>query len=574
MGQAWKKIEDGIGELVEGKLGERLAEIGGRLDALTGRLLLLEQFSTYLHDLAVGAPGDQLIVGTGDAVQDQTNLETALAALKIAGGTLWLQGEVIFPDKMLEFPDLMLALRGRGGMAKIKSRRRSGVCCGWRPAWGPSIAGSCSTASPLSSFVSLDVSVPGPNYPRPGEWIIIWSDDELAGVPPHHGAGGKQHPMEIHRVESVDMAKRLVKLCDPVIDRISKNGRFCVAAMLKDKLVEDIEFEHAATEQGEYAVSLYVGCCARATLRRVRQARNGAGAIAFQYSADCLMVDCDLAGSRAVDMVYGITTGVTNGIHVTDSGLSGTRHPVTTNAGVGKLKSRWGTSIATTLNDCVVNIPSNDDGGARVGIDTHPEGYLFTVRDCLIRVGGDVSNTAVQTRSRASRIVGNTILGGNSQRSDAAPLAKAIRVYAADAIVADNTIVNFWLGVGLHGQHASGAVVRDNLIIGCQGPGVYAADCGDGNSIEQNTLRDCGRQATGAPPISSSAIVLRSGTGHRIEANSICKAGNQQAIDVGDLQPSDVVIVDNIMLRYGDMGIAGANQGAFQAAYGDKNTTD
>lgn len=571
MSEAADKLKDGVDDLV----GE-IAEVAQKLDELEGRFSLLEEFSLHTHELAIGSSGDQLVTGSGDAAADESNLKAALQALSHIPGTLWLQGNVIFPNEYLEFPDTMTALRGRGGMAQILSNRTGGVCCGWRGHWRPTSrpqdAWPCRTTGAMKSFVHAEPDT-SRELPQPGQWIVIWSDDEIQDVQPHHGQNGKQHPMELHQVEAVYPSENKIKLADPVIDEIATNGRFVVVDMLPDRLVEDVCFEQLAPSQSPYTVAIYLGCCLDATLRRVRQSRMGSGSISFQYSANCLMTGCDVAGSFAVESVYGVTLGVTNGVQVANSVLSGTRHPVTTMSGHGTGNRRWGTPIATVVEHCVVNVPSKDDGNSRIGLDTHAEGYLFTVRDCLVRVGGDVNSVGIQTRSRRSQIINNTIIGG-ARESDGISLVKAIRSYAADALIQGNTIINAWLGIGLHGEYCRRNVVLDNVLLNCRGPGIYAPDCGDGQRIERNSFVDCGQAPGGNPSLSASPIMLITGTKHRVLSNGIDRHRNQTSVDVGDRTTADVAAAGNVMLGYGNTGITGVHQISFEAEFAGKNFID
>ena len=268
------------------------------------------------------------IVGTGGEDRDDALLSRAVSELNAAGrGTLLIDGTVIV--KRTHAFTAAVSLQGAAPDATIESRiSNSARVFSWSS--GFSVYKQArfpirTTRERAAFFESSEEDL------REGEWVALWSENQLTGVIPHYGHGSGQHPLELHCVHHWDAANRRAYVEGFVVDRLDPeaNASGCRVPMLRNIVVRDLTFVHRAPKQGNYSTALYFNACENVLLDHVTFDRAGPGAIWFNFCADSTVRAVTVEGTVAVDGVYGFVAGAVNGLDI-QAYVKGTRHAFTT----------------------------------------------------------------------------------------------------------------------------------------------------------------------------------------------------------------------------------------------------
>jgi len=273
-------------------------------------------------------PRTVLVAGTGDPDQDDALLARAVSELNAAdGGTLLIDGTVIVTRRQAFTAPV--SLQGLGPDATIESRITNAACVFvWNPGfsiYGQSGFPICTTQARAAFFES-----PKEDF-REGDWVVLWSENQLTGVIPHYGHGSGQHPMELHCVNHWDAAKRRAYVEGFVVDRLDAeaNACGCRVPMLRNIVVRDLTFVHRAPVLKDYSTSLHFTACQNVLLDHLTLDRAGPGAITFQFCADSTVRSVTLEGTASLDGNYGFVAGAVNGLDI-QAYVKGTRHAFTT----------------------------------------------------------------------------------------------------------------------------------------------------------------------------------------------------------------------------------------------------
>jgi hypothetical protein len=222
-----------------------------------------------------------------------------------------------------------VSLRGAAPDATIESRR---VKAGRLFSWNGGFSLAAQPRFPISTAQDRAAFFESPDQDlREGEWVVLWSENQLTGVIPHFGHGSGQHPMEIHCVHHWDEANRRAYVEGFVVDRLdaAANASACRLPMLRNIVVRDLTFVHRAPVLGNYSTTLYFNACQNVLLDHVTIDRAGPGCIWFNLCADSTVRGVTFEGTASVDGNYGFVAGAVNGLDI-QAHVKGTRHAFTT----------------------------------------------------------------------------------------------------------------------------------------------------------------------------------------------------------------------------------------------------
>ncbi len=295
----------------------------------------------------------------------------------------------------------------------------------------------------------------------------------------------------------------------------------------------------------------------------------------------------------AVDTPYYVISATSNTLQLAETPGGAAINFTSTGTSVVLYREiRWGTSLNCILDDCVINVGTSKVSGssARIGLDTHPEGYEVEFRNCRINVASDPGNANVgaQTRSRRT-IFRNCHFKGSWDEPSGGAGSKAINISGPEAQVLGCTFEGFWQGINIDrpsdgggtpdAAYANDVVIDRNLFISCKDFAIRNRSAGSRTHITNNTFMDCGRLTSGQrTPIDFSTVTRsQAGTGYVIRGNLISKNGNLYSLVAGDLDTTDVDMEDNCCTGYGS-GTVGINHDSavatWEAAFDGLNRLD
>lgn len=565
--------------------------------------------------MAISSPNERggiVVRGTGELSLDDALFADAVAVLnnRVGGGTIWIDGEL----RLQSYHNFTepVSIRGLGrGAGVIWFTSSSNL---WRWNGNFNIAAQAGYAASTSQEFSQKVDyTPGAWTPAIGDWFLIESDDDLAGVPPHF-IGGSQRGMELHQVQHWIAADGEIALSDYVRDQMTTNAKVIPLdgtagnlTMMQDIVVDNLWFEYGddPEDQADYTSALYFQGCVNVTCENLHFRRHGPGALSFNYCANSKVCGLVLEGAAKQDDVYGITAGVVNGLIISDFRVDNTRHVFTTTSGKASGLVRWGTPRNVLLQNGLVfgglkYSPASGFGSSRIMLDTHPEGWGIEFRDIVISNVGDPkfdsllsvnSNTAMQSRSRGTVFRDCRIQGTRT--------GLGVAIYADDCKVVGCLFDQCWKGVRVLAS-ASGIAADDLLVDRCVFTGLLDSgvyhEVGNRTTITNCTFRDVGQLAPaggsggGSSTRSSTCVDLVDATytGHRLHGNIMPKYSNDGSVHLGDsggnFGTGDVAFHGNTCTGYGvnSLGINGgasygsqdSNASAFEAAVLSMNFHD
>lgn len=150
--------------------------------------------TNYVDNRAMVRQDDFVITGSGNSTTDATAISTAVTALNAAGtGTLWIEGTVRLNS--LHTFTAPISLRGIDHNSGLLITAEAGEFS-WGSSWDPIDTVGGTAAQVLLPTAAFDGFIDSPNQDlADGQWFMIWSTDNLTGMPPHVTS---QSPMEIH----------------------------------------------------------------------------------------------------------------------------------------------------------------------------------------------------------------------------------------------------------------------------------------------------------------------------------------------------------------------------------------
>lgn len=334
----------------------------------------------------------------------------------------------------------------------------------------------CQT-TPFGEIVKTDASL------IPGDYIICQSNDKISVDP--HNASGQQHPQEIHLVNYIK--PKLIGVESFVVDKI--DGFLSVLNPIENIQIKNFTASFDGT-QPDYSTALKFDGVSNVVVENLHFKRGGPGAIWFNNAYNCRIDGCRIDGTIANDIVYGIVVGTANNFFINDCVISGCRHAFTTTAGTSKGVERWGTPLNVVVNNCIINVPTKDNGSTRIGLDSHPEGYGIHFKGCTVNIGGGNVNYGASARARATRFSQCIFNGGG--------LVKGIEIYSGDCSVDNCLFNNCWIGIAtkkFRNTYSNNLSVTNCQFTNLTGPSVFL-EYGTGhlvsNCVHTNVLTEPG----------------------------------------------------------------------------------
>lgn len=493
--------------------------------------------------------------GTGNPQEDDRNLDDAVKEVGELG-TIYPQGKFVFRRRHQVHG---VSLVGQpDGSTVFESHVNDGYVFSWDHTL-PDASWRALVPQRFSQYVQLLQGAP-PTLLR-GTWIQIQSDDELEGMPPHF-SGGTQHPLELHRVQHYEDNRIYVE--SPIVDQMSHHCVIRPYFPVQGVCVKNLHCVYGGEDDLEpYTTFFRFDGIDRLRLDNVHFERRGPGAILFQRCSQVVCDGCTIEGQAANDRVYGFVLGSVNGVHITNSIISNTRHPFTTTHASTSGNSSWGTPINVRFHSNIVNVTGNT-----IGLDTHAPGYGIVFSDNLINVCGDPGGQArrgAQSRSRATVFRNNEFRGTwDGPEGPASP--KGLALYGEDSAAIGNRFTGFWLGVQVIGPHARNCVVRDNHFEAVRAAGVMVLNA-RGTQIIGNHFRDCGR-------ITPFAHIKLDGVDHRVSGNHLARNHNRHSVHMEE--ESTLIMTGNDCTGYGgrQLGISGDEAAEWEQRWQHANFHD
>ena len=290
------------------------------------------RFNTGATESPITSDPSIIVAGSGDASADATALSAAVAQLNAAGcGTLWIDGTVIVNTTQAFTGPINVRGLNREGVPVIESRiTTADPVFSWNDSWAPAAQSTYSITTP-NAFSEYFTS--SAHDFSEGDWVVLWSNDQITGVPPHYGTGMGQHPMELHQVQVWDDDNSRAYVEGFVVDQLTEDGLAlaCVCDMDEGVLVDNLKFTFTGT-QADYAVTLKFQCIENVVVAdTVQFDRTSPGCVSFNFCANSVC-RAHFDGTAADDGVYHVVAGVVNGLLV-DGVYRGGRHVFTTTSG-------------------------------------------------------------------------------------------------------------------------------------------------------------------------------------------------------------------------------------------------
>jgi hypothetical protein len=270
-----------------------------------------------------------IVSGTGSASDDDQLLSDATTALNDSTAddkTLVISGLVNVTTNH-DFTGAV-SLVGEGASAQLDYSSLGSFT--WNNAWQPSDEThfDCTTAAG-DPRITVTAGTP----PAEGDWVVLWSEDQIQGVPPHYGEGRAQCPAELHQVSIVDSG--VPHVFGYIVDTMTAGARArgVVVPMLDGVKVDNLILNWAdATEPVDFKTALRFVRCNNVTVTdSVRTTAYAPGCFWFRC---CANVKCNatIGGLLSRDDqngVYGFVSDCVNGAKY-DVLVKGCRHSHTT----------------------------------------------------------------------------------------------------------------------------------------------------------------------------------------------------------------------------------------------------
>ncbi len=276
------------------------------------------------------------IVGTGVTADDTANMTTAvnLVNANSNASTIRIVGDLSLSSTFTF--DKSVSMEGATGSSTIAyTGTSSSAIFRWAAGGGYDPTTDTNYACSTPWKFSETINVPGQTF-NEGDWIVVWSNQQIDGVSPHLGDGEGQHPMEMHQVQYFDTVSEDIYVDGFVVDEMetAANARISVIDNpLQDISLTRLVFDYTGTPGSgpAYSQVLRFEGCVGVNIDQVRFTRRGYGSVWFDFCAD---VQCDITqdGTDRTDDVYGVVTGVVNGV-IIDGIWRNTRHAYTTTSG-------------------------------------------------------------------------------------------------------------------------------------------------------------------------------------------------------------------------------------------------
>lgn len=428
-----------------------------------------------------------------------------------------------------------------------------------------------------------------------GDWVLVWSTDNLSGVAPHH-SGGQQRSAELHRVNHQDGGGWI--LDGFVVDPLTTTPSICKIDMLRGCGMRNLTFGSNGVDDildTSQKSCVYLSRCHQAEIEDIYADDTGCGAISLQLCSDSRISNFSGTWQFNNRFTYAVTFGVLNNCVYQDSVWHGTRHILTSNGlqvtdGDG---IRYGTARNCAGRNLDNHVAGDQFDFAFASCDLHAESWEFEFDTCRVTTsmywdGLTEEFFAYSTRARRTRFKNcafTSCITQGAQVDDAGSKppgryayekfygqpANGIRVMGNDC-----QIINFqqnggWRGALIQNDTVSTSfapqrtVIKGGTFENVTGGVIYNTSTSDGIELLDTTIKNCGQYYTpsGSPAFHGSVVRLSGGTGHKIRRNDIDKGQNGYFLYAGTCAASDLSVQNNSLLGYGSgkAGIYGATGG-------------
>lgn len=445
-----------------------------------------------------------------------------------------------------------------------------------------------------------------------GDYVLVWSTDNISGVAAHHGNSGFQRAAELHRVDHQDGGGWIID-CD-VVDPLTTTPSICKIDMLRGCGMSDLTFGSNGVDEDGISIDLLdqkscvnVQRCHGFRAENIQADDTGCGGFDLQLCADS-----EVAGYNGVwqfnnRRIYAVTIGVCTNVVYRDSVWHNTRHMITSFGlqVTGGDNIRYGTARGCKGVNLYQYISGDAIDTAFAGMDLHAESWGFELQDChvynsMYYDGGAEACFAYSTRARNTRFVNCYTHSAMTQQSSGEGYYGQVhtgwRIMANDAQLTNCHQDRGWVGVLIQPDTVNTSFIPQRTKIdkcifeNITGDVIHMQSSIASNGIEMNhsTIRNCANRYNpgGDPEWRGAPIRILGGTGHKIRYNNIDKGSNYYAIDCNTLTESDIDFKYNSVRGYGSgkIGIRGdtgdpksisiGSAATFNTAVAAKNSTD
>jgi hypothetical protein len=400
-----------------------------------------------------------------------------------------------------------------------------------------------------------------------GDFVLIWSDDNLTGLDPHFT---NQRPAELHRI--VDIVSGTYVIDTPTADAFTTNPKIEKITMVPNCGAADLLLKGSSnsTETATWRMLNFYRTYGARVERCQTIDAGGCGPVTANYAYNTRIRDYSgLDQNRADPNKQYVCVALTvNDFIFEDATWENNRHIFTT-GGVADVTNthRWGTPLNVICRNVLNKVVPNATSGGMIGFDTHPEGYGILFDSCEFRSGsaGGVSSYGFHSRARATEFRNCRVYGESGSS------VYGVLINASDCIINNCKLNNTWFGVRTE-TNAERTIIRNNWFNVCHGNGVRVLNDTDGIVIRNNVFTNGGTTASGTGDLAF--VKIENGTDHVVRDNEMNKGSNTYSISITPV--SGTVFKNNECEGYGsgDIGATGAGATALETAYNSLNFTD
>jgi hypothetical protein len=320
------------------------------------------------------------VTGTADAATDTANFQIAVDLLNAEdkGGTIGINGIVVLNQNF----DLTksISILGTSPDAEIRYAGSGGTMLSWNETWSPRTE-TGTQFDIVATGGDGKVTVSSGTAPARGDWVVIWSDDQITGAPPHFDDPKAQCPEEMHQVEYVQDDSSAFWVSGFVVDTMSAGAAAQGVVIPSTTLDQDIVIDKvkfgqvAGNSTSDFSYIMKFTACENITITdSVTSTRECQGGVWFQY---CANVRCRMSynGSEKNDGTYATVVSSCNGV-VIDGIWRGYRHTFTTASGYAINTAQ--TDIISAVDTGTETLTTSFAHGLEVGMQIFCTGSLPT----------------------------------------------------------------------------------------------------------------------------------------------------------------------------------------------------
>lgn len=321
------------------------------------------------------------------------------------------------------------------------------------------------------------------DWAKPGDWVMLWSHDDIPGCRPHTGFRHSR-PGELHRV-SREKSGMLI-LGQPTWNPMLKNTQGAVINMISGCGAANIHFSRQDPKPNSFHRIFDLIGCLSPRFERIWTGYEGAGDIFVRYCAD-VKID-DFSGIRQTsdsNRVYAVVTGPVNGLRFSNSTWGEVRHIFTTSGIDGGNGTHYGTILNCVIDNILATSGGNDRNEGMVLFDTHPQGGDILFKNCEAKTGSDRNSMiGFQSRSPGTRFENCRTVGMKGGAT------YGIRLLADNCEVDRFRAEDCWFGARL--EKFNNSSITNSTFVRCHGAPIDVKS-GKNHFIDgsSNVYKDC-----------------------------------------------------------------------------------